>query len=246
MRVGELFADLDDYLSQTGQAAGRLPMTWAGTVPASIRAMGLPYTLTGVLKYGPVTDSTAVPSHVEHTLTGPADCIRCQLLRDNQHWMGPGSLVDGEPFRVQAIGQIPATSATVVVHDQASHARCPDDGTCHHECVSGWCFRVSFAAPLSGTYPGNQWPEQVRAEYGQVPPDPGQGGPPGGRGPFFCSACQSGEPFTGPLTQERVAAWMEEHLKTCPGWRDRSGDQPDPGGPPTLAGDMITRLWRYR
>jgi len=28
-----------------------------------------------------------VTPHPEHTVTGPADCSRCQLLRDNQHWM---------------------------------------------------------------------------------------------------------------------------------------------------------------
>jgi hypothetical protein len=29
------------------------------------------------------------PSHEAHTLDGPADCPRCQLLRDNQDWMAP-------------------------------------------------------------------------------------------------------------------------------------------------------------
>jgi hypothetical protein len=62
-----------------------------------------------------------------------------------------------------------------------------------------------------------------------------------------CSACQRGEPFTEDLTQEAVAEWMDRHLETCPGWRDRTaGDQPGPGGPVTLTGDSISRPWRYR
>jgi hypothetical protein len=39
---------------------------------------------------------------------------------------------------------------------------CPDGGTCHHGCTTG-CFRVSWAGPLSGVYPGDEWPADVRA-----------------------------------------------------------------------------------
>lgn len=38
---------------------------------------------------------------------------------------------------------------------------CPDGGTCHHECT-GPCFRVQHCAPLSGVYPRDQWPEEVK------------------------------------------------------------------------------------
>jgi hypothetical protein len=41
---------------------------------------------------------------------------------------------------------------------------CPDKGTCHHECGAGPCFRVSWAGPLSGVYPGDAWPAEVIAE----------------------------------------------------------------------------------
>ena len=40
--------------------------------------------------------------------------------------------------------------------------RCPDNGTCHHGCESGNCFRVGFCGPLSGVFPHNQWPEDLR------------------------------------------------------------------------------------
>lgn len=49
--------------------------------------------------------------------------------------------------------------------------RCPDDGTCHHDCVVGVCFRVHCCGPLSGVFPDDEWPveivktNQVRCSY---------------------------------------------------------------------------------
>lgn len=41
--------------------------------------------------------------------------------------------------------------------------RCPDKGRCHHQCPSArLCFRVTECGPLSGVYPGDRWPEDVR------------------------------------------------------------------------------------
>ena len=41
---------------------------------------------------------------------------------------------------------------------------CPDDGTCHHDCPTGdECWRVRFAGPLSGVFPGDVWPDEIRA-----------------------------------------------------------------------------------
>jgi NTP pyrophosphatase (non-canonical NTP hydrolase) len=41
---------------------------------------------------------------------------------------------------------------------------CPDGGTCHHLCrQDGSCFRVRYCGPLSGVFPGDSWPEDVRA-----------------------------------------------------------------------------------
>lgn len=44
---------------------------------------------------------------------------------------------------------------------------CPDGGTCHHECGTGTCFRVACCGPLSGRYPDDAWPADVRAAYCQ-------------------------------------------------------------------------------
>jgi hypothetical protein len=49
---------------------------------------------------------------------------------------------------------------------------CPDKGACHHSCpLAGPCFRVLYAGPLSGVFPGNEWPAEVRAAAG-LPPRP--------------------------------------------------------------------------
>ena len=42
--------------------------------------------------------------------------------------------------------------------------KCPDGGTCHSvgdECASS-CYRVSCCEPLSGVFPGDVWPENVK------------------------------------------------------------------------------------
>lgn len=41
---------------------------------------------------------------------------------------------------------------------------CPDGGYCHHLCQQRGegCFRVAFCAPFTGTYPDEQWPDEVR------------------------------------------------------------------------------------
>ena len=48
--------------------------------------------------------------------------------------------------------------------------QCPDDGTCHHDCplvhgVGTPCFRVLAAAPLSGVFPGDKWPNYVSSAH---------------------------------------------------------------------------------
>jgi len=41
-------------------------------------------------------------------------------------------------------------------------AKCPDDGTCHHDCdAEGPCWRVLACGPLSGVYPGDEWPIEI-------------------------------------------------------------------------------------
>jgi hypothetical protein len=43
--------------------------------------------------------------------------------------------------------------------------KCPDDGTCHHECTFG-CWRVTNCGPLSAAkFPDNKWPEQIVADH---------------------------------------------------------------------------------
>lgn len=58
--------------------------------------------------------------------------------------------------------------------DEQQRRRCPDDGVCHgstiavgsEPCAPGECYRVRVAGPLSGVYPGDRWPDEVRAANG--------------------------------------------------------------------------------
>lgn len=53
-------------------------------------------------------------------------------------------------------------AALLDVHQPALRLGCPDGGTCHHGCMSG-CFRVRCCAPLSGVFPGDEWPAAITA-----------------------------------------------------------------------------------
>jgi predicted house-cleaning noncanonical NTP pyrophosphatase (MazG superfamily) len=47
---------------------------------------------------------------------------------------------------------------------EGERPHCPDDGTCHHECVEhfrGACWRVYNASPLSAAGWGDHWPQEV-------------------------------------------------------------------------------------
>ena len=48
--------------------------------------------------------------------------------------------------------------------DRKPHSGCPDGGTCHHSCTSV-CYRVRCCGPLSGTYPGDRWPAEIRVAH---------------------------------------------------------------------------------
>lgn len=44
---------------------------------------------------------------------------------------------------------------------------CLDQGACHHDCADKACFRVACCGPLSGVFPGDEWPDEVREQHGQ-------------------------------------------------------------------------------
>jgi transcriptional regulator with XRE-family HTH domain len=57
-------------------------------------------------------------------------------------------------------------AARRLARQQQPRRHCPDDGTCHHECGTGPCWRVNNAGPLSGVFPGDEWPDHARQEEG--------------------------------------------------------------------------------
>ena len=48
---------------------------------------------------------------------------------------------------------------------QSVHGACPDGGTCHHGCnlsrPKSPCWRVRYCGPLSGVFPGDEWPADL-------------------------------------------------------------------------------------
>lgn len=54
---------------------------------------------------------------------------------------------------------------------KAIPGRCPDDGTCHHDCDDNACFRVRSCGPLSGVFVNDEWPAEVRAAHAETPPE---------------------------------------------------------------------------
>ena len=62
---------------------------------------------------------------------------------------------------------IPNTAIYKQYHDEhcpGPQPPCPDGGTCHHACTrrDGGCWRVAYAGPLTGVYPDDVWPDDVR------------------------------------------------------------------------------------
>src|SRR5581483_8743267 len=91
------------------------------------------------------------------------ECARCERVlvdEDDQGWyyQMPVTLPDA-----------PGLTFMDRVHEcygkpHDARLRCPDRGRCHHSCASvAECFRVQCCGPLSGVYPGDVWPADVRA-----------------------------------------------------------------------------------
>jgi hypothetical protein len=51
---------------------------------------------------------------------------------------------------------------------QGDSRLCPDDGTCHHDCDEGYCFRVEYCEPLTAAGWGDRWPTSIRRIYGDL------------------------------------------------------------------------------
>jgi hypothetical protein len=98
--------------------------------------------------------------------------------------------------------------------------KCPDQGTCHHGCGDGPCFRVLYAGPLSGRYDGDVWPQEIRARHGQLAHD---AAPP----PLALAARQEtrqdGEQAAPPPGQRGRTRELEDFGETAV-FRLRSGD----------------------
>lgn len=62
----------------------------------------------------------------------------------------------------EAIELIRSTLDSLARNYGLATGTCPDAGTCHHACAPGTrCWRVDHAGPLSGVYPGDDWPADM-------------------------------------------------------------------------------------
>jgi hypothetical protein len=82
---------------------------------------------------------------------------------------GPGS---GYVVHVSVVTSVPVPAGSrtqpMRIGDGSalpSDRECPDGGACHHDCTRG-CFRVAWAGPLSGVFPGDTWPAEIVAGSG--------------------------------------------------------------------------------
>ncbi len=76
-------------------------------------------------------------------------------------------MVDTEDLRPSAARRAGSSPVTGTMQDKKFPMwRCPDGGTCHHDCTVN-CFRVLCCAPLSGEFPQDKWPDKVvQAHHG--------------------------------------------------------------------------------
>lgn len=78
-----------------------------------------------------------------------------------EHAIQTGHLEDALTVLREARGHLELVEQWV--HEAVRTGRCPDKGTCHHQCrAASRCSRVIDCGPLSGVYPGDRWPEDVR------------------------------------------------------------------------------------
>ncbi len=108
--------------------------------------------------------------HVERDTPTPADAKAQRLVRlpdgrtgrllwcpsPRRRLAEPGGGKGATMARVQVHGRhyrVPATELRVL--------GCPDGGTCHHSCSEGTCYLVGCCGPLSGVFPGDDWPPEV-------------------------------------------------------------------------------------
>lgn len=66
------------------------------------------------------------------------------------------------PGQVYVDGKLVGEAVSVTMN---THGPCPDRGACHHRCEAPVCYRVVAAGPVSGYYPDDVWPHQVRMEH---------------------------------------------------------------------------------
>jgi len=69
-----------------------------------------------------------------------------------------------DPMDAQLLRNCLNTELLEESSDAGKRKKCPDGGTCHHECKDK-CWRVSYCGPLSGVFPNDDWPSDIKIEH---------------------------------------------------------------------------------
>lgn len=104
-------------------------------------------------------------------MTAPRNVNRCSPCLAGEHRRCTGSAGN------VGCGCIHAAPVPQHAVRAEREGRCPDGGYCHgsnlaagsEPCPEGGCLRVRTSGPLSGVYPGDRWPAEVRRANGVEP-----------------------------------------------------------------------------
>ena len=87
----------------------------------------------------------------------PLSRVRFMAEPDQSAWDYPRLYVDGSSWLWKY-------ALDIVASGPGNELPCPDGGVCGHSCQQV-CFRVRSCGPLSGVYPDDQWPSQIREAH---------------------------------------------------------------------------------
>lgn len=110
------------------------------------RVLGLENNILRIMSMGSEMTASAIakkmPEPVKdgsHISTLLKSMSRRRLL-DNENWTRGARFNSYVVYSITKRGQERA--------DELRRGACPDDGTCHHNCLAGECFRVHHAGPM--------------------------------------------------------------------------------------------------
>jgi hypothetical protein len=124
----------------------------------------------GICEPGDDPDGWTVTGAWVMPAPGPGALVTqvAQILAEGiePHPDGPLQAIDPDRYVITDMDEHPDDENLIPGFEAAIGLGCPDGGTCHHGCSDrARCYRVEWAMPLSGVYPGDVWPDEVTAAH---------------------------------------------------------------------------------